>query len=363
MMFSFNCGRSLIGIGVILMCIASNLFSYTYLGLIPPGDPVRGYSARTSAMGNISAACIENTPNMYFNPASLAYVTDRQLSLSLNYIPAEERIITEDQAPLLNFNSYTLGSISLSLPLKTFVVGFGIVPLNDMQYKAEKKTYVSSVLRDYTKTENTGTLYSWIFSGAHKIGIFSLGLGLNFLTAEYETRIESYDFQYRKGSSAKTQNKLDGSNFTVSCIFEVSKRTLLGFSYIQETELNKKDNSKLKLPAQSTLSTTINIESSVLAFELILTENKKTEFHLGVEHFTEGEKWGTPIRYGFGFVPHPADDKYYSFLVTAGSGFKISKNIFLDFSSSYETTIINILNAIFIQQNTYKLLCSTKFLF
>ncbi|MDI6641576.1 MAG: hypothetical protein QME68_04605 [Elusimicrobiota bacterium] len=351
---------------LILICFTPHLYSYTFLGIVPPGDPVRGHSAKTSGMGNISAACIKDEPNLYFNPASLLYTSNKQVSLSLNYIPAEEKIIVKDQPPVLNFQNYTLGALSLVLPLlKEGALGFGVIPLNDMQYRSKQRTYRASILAVSSTTVNIGTLYSYTISGAYRVGKFAFGLGINFLKTDYETIVESYDFQYSTYAFSKTQNKLDGPNLTLSTVVDLSKSVLLGASYIQEYELEQKNSKKLKLPTQYTLSTTLNMDSfnSVFAFELIFTENKKTEFHLGVEHLTEFVGPAVPIRYGVGFVPHPADNSHYAFLISAGSGVKLSKNVLLDFAGSYETTNTNIGNLIYIQQNSYKLICSTKIVF
>lgn len=355
-----NLGQNFILAFLVMVFYVLPLFSYTYLGIFPPGDPIRGYSARTTAMGNISAACIKDEPNLYFNPASLMSVKDRQASLSLNYIPAEEKIVIEDQAPLLNFQTYTLGSFVISLPVKDWALGFGVFPLNDMQYVSENKIWQNSILAEYEKIESKGTLYSYTFSGGHKVGNFSFGLGFNFLKSDYETIIDSYDFTTGTQDYSKTQNKLDGSNMSVSSVFDLSRNVLIGFSYIEDAELKQKGDKKLKIPKQYTFSTTVNFNDSVVALELISTENKKAEFHIGVEHFPEFGK--VPIRYGFGFIPHPADNKNYTLSISLGSGLEISRNIFFDFAGSYETINTKVSES-YILQNSYKLICTTRFVF
>lgn len=334
-------------------------YSYTFVGITPPGDPVRNNSARTSAMGNIIASCITNEPNIYYLPASVMYIKNRQLSLTLNFLPVEEKWIIEDQPGLTNFQNYIFTSLTTVLPFDKFSFGIGITPLNDMQYKIKQDIYRASILEETKHIINTGTLYSYTIAAGYKIRSFSFGAGLSLLRTHYQTIQETYNYQTRTHTQKKSQGKLNGLNITLSTIIELSKNFLLSLSYIPETILDKKNN--IKLPSQSTVSSTLNLENTMLAFELIFSPNKKPELHLGVEHFTDNSS--APIRYGLGFIPHTNDDRHYSFMISCGSGVKIFKNTTLDLAITYETSNNKISESTYIQQNIYKITCSTKFTF
>lgn len=341
---------------ILLLHFFTVCHTYTYVGITPPGDPIRNNSAKTSAMGNIVASCIINEPNIYYLPASVMYVKNKHLSLTLNCLPVEEKWAIKDQPSLMNFQNYTFASLTAVLPFDKLSIGFGIIPLSDMQYKIKRDIYKASILEESRRITNTGTLYSYTIAAGHKIKSFSLGLGINLLRTDYQTILELYNYQTGIYTQMKFQGKLDGLNITFSSVIELSKNLLLSLSHIPETNLDK-----IKLPSQSTISSTLNLENTTVAFELIFSENRKPELHLGVEHFPQYN--GIPIRYGFGFIPHTSDDKHYSFIISCGSGIKISKNIILDFAITYETFNSKISDLIYIQQKSYKLTCSTKFVF
>ncbi len=352
---------------VLFLIFSTNLiFSYTYLSNNFPGDILRGVTAKQSSMGGIVGACLKDEPSLYYNPASIVF-SQRQFNISLNYSPVEEKLIVEGLPTIYNFQTYyiTSGYLVFTLIPNSLVIGFAKIPLYDLQYKHENREYLAGEIKRFEKIETVGGIESYTFSIGTKIRDFIL-FGISFNNIYYKTEFSSYTYTYGEkiGSNDNIFNQLYRKNtvsFNASIVLQASDVTRFSFCYVPETEFEK----NLKLAAEYIFSTVLNFDSieTLLVSDLIFTDGKNNpELHIGVEHFLSFGS--SPVRYGVSYVPHKVDKNSFSLSISFGTGWNFN-NIFIDLSCVYENINIDLLeiNNRYIQQNTYKIVCSTKFLF
>lgn len=381
-------------LGIILICFTGYLFSYSLyenyeLGL---GKRVSHFDARSSAMGGTGTAGGVNILDNMVNPANIGFLSE---GLNLQFIFDVTQLEENRSMPMFNFfdsyvadatyasNTNFFTDIALGASYKMAFDDFSVTAAFDYRpfinfnayYEEQVRNNEGSDLDNYPPIiaknylESEGDIYSFGFTAAFAYNRDQerylrknvLGINVNMLSGDHflERRIIWSEFSKELAVLNDVEEILidqdyDGVSLTFGLKSEISERVTAGLMYMPSFSMNwenKQHNIKddfdypsivrlgVKYRPRNILKTSFHCDVEIVNWSDVSDHfDNSTNYYIGVEHVFPNT---VPLRLGFNYVTSPSSSltdipsPIAVPTVTAGTGFKIYGDLFLDIAGEF----------------------------
>lgn len=308
---------SLIFVLSLIPLISSLTFAYTSLGALRAGDELRGFSARSLAMGGTAIASSRDSAALFANPAILSQMdAGNSLSVSPGFATAfydrthpdstaKKPSFSADSNSLFNLQSFAASVRHPRLSFLTIAAGWNASSNFDFDFDSGQPN--STLTRDRHDPENSGAtpgrdtikmrgnLAQW--SAGLSFKPFSwISFGGAYLGATGRVRSETVLLTLKTGALPITQkiawsNEFSGDNFLAGLAIHFSPTLILGVVFQPQFDLkiastssfsqgivqksSGKSNATFRMPARYGVGVLYGLkgsEKTLLAADVIYTQ-------------------------------------------------------------------------------------------
>jgi len=364
-------GQRTIKILLTAMLAASPSGAFTNLGIQHMGDPVYSGGAKSLALGLTSVSSAKNAACVFSNAASMAAFDGNRFYFSLPLVIASERIIPDNNWSADEGGAYYNANSSFEIPETAFVYAFsekvrlgaGMTQLMNFSYKHEEDAYSAGSFIGKFDYKGSGNISAIDLAAALKLsGGWSWGLTHEIISGSPSVEMNIIGTSEASTKREKKEYDFSGSRTNVSLYrdrglwnYGIAYSAPAGLDYdVKHTSgaASLKYKGELDLPRK--LSFGLNhiwagAVSAAIYFDIVKTfwsdmsfidpvtmekHNYKdsVSYHLGVENDLSST---LQIRYGMAFVPSYERTTVERAYMTAGFGYYISSNMYMDLGYAY----------------------------
>jgi hypothetical protein len=380
-------------LSILLICFAGHIFAYSLyenyeLGL---GKQVDLLSPRSAGMGGTGTAAGSELMDKIINPANLGFLQD---GLTAQFVFDVTQLEENRSMPMFNFfDSYVADatyasntnfftdlaialaykmrfgdiSVAASLDYKPFI-NFNAYYEEQVRNNegSDNDNYPPILAMNYLESE--GDIYSYGFTTAfsyHRdyedwFSKSALGININMLNGEHRLERKIIWSEYAKDIAVLNDVEdnsgydYDAVNFSLGLTSDISRRVSAGLMYAPGFTMNFEDafsdaegeadypavlRAGIQFKPRNMLRTSFHFDLEMVNWSDVSDfYDNVMNYYLGVEHVFPHT---VPLRLGFNYVTSPSssvDDIPSPIVIpsiTAGTGFKIHGDLFLDLSGEF----------------------------
>ncbi len=362
------------GIKILALAVlaASPLGAYTNLGALNMGDPVYAASAKSVALGFTAMSSAKNASCVFSNAAAMTYSDKSAFFISFPLISMSERIIPDNDWSAEEGGAYYNNNFYFDIPDAAFVyafsekvkLGVGTAQKMNFSYKHEENAYSGGAPVGKFDYKGTGGLRSYNLAASFKLSE-TWAYGITQEIIKGNPSIETNVINYQNPDDTKREKRVydfSGSRTNFSLYrdrglwnYGISYSAPAGLDYdlkYTSPTASLKYKGSLELPRTITFGINHIWAGSVSAavyFDVVKTfwsdmshtdpvtgENKNYKdslsYHLGIENDLSST---LQLRYGMAFVPSYERTSVERAFLTAGFGYYLTSNSYLDFGYAY----------------------------
>jgi len=344
----------------------------TNLGLLNLGDPVYSGGAKSLSLGLTSVSSAKNASCVFSNAAAMSAFEGSRFFFSLPIVSVSERMIPDDDWSADEGGAYYNSNFYFDIPEAAFVyafsekikLGMGVAQTMDFGYKLEENIYSGGTQIFKYDYKGTGGLRAYGLAASFKLSeTWAYGITREIINGNpsFEQNLVNYDIP---AATIRLKSEYDFSggrtNFSLYrdrglWNYGISYRGKANLDYDLKSTFNAvsaKYQGTMVLPRKLTLGVNhiwAGAVSASIYFDIVKTfwsdmsfvnpatlasQNYKdrVSYHLGIENDLSST---LQIRYGMAFVPSYERSSVERAYLTAGFGYYVTSNMYVDLGYAY----------------------------
>lgn len=358
-------------IPALLAALAIPAPAFTNLGMLDMGDPVYSGGAKSLALGLTSVSSAKNATGLFSNAASMSAFDGSRFYFSLPLVIASERIIPDNDWSADEGGAYYNSNSWFEVPETAFVfafsdrvrLGLGMIQLMNFSYKHEEEAYSGGSYIGKFDYKGSGNIRSFDIAAAVKFsGGWAWGMTHEIISGSPSVETSIIGTSAASTKREKREYDFSGSRTNFSLYrdrglwnYGLAYTAPAGLDYdVKHTSGSTSLKYKGELDLPRKLAFGVNhiwagAVSASIYFDIVKTfwsdmsfidpvtlvkhnYKDRVSYHLGIENDLSST---LQIRYGMAFVPSYEKTSVERAYLTAGFGYYISSNMYMDLGYAY----------------------------